>query len=206
MPENAEVLIAGAGPAGLAAAAELALAGVAVTVLEARPGPDVPKPIGLQPRTAELLDLRGLMTQLPDGEGPVGHFAGLPVPLDYAAWGTRWTQIIRSSQAEVERAQDQAVKHGAVVLRGHEVTGVEQDEEGVTVRAGRDFHAQYLVACDGAHSAVRKQLGVPFPGRTETFVATMAHIRLATASALVPTEARSFAEVTRQVPGFWAML
>ena len=52
-----EVLIAGAGPTGLLTAAELALAGVDVDVLERADAPTLPRPVGLQPRTAELLDL-----------------------------------------------------------------------------------------------------------------------------------------------------
>jgi hypothetical protein len=47
------------------------------------------------------------------------------------------------------------------VLRGYEVSAVEQDADGVTVG---DIHGSYLVACDGGHSAVRKLLDVPFPG------------------------------------------
>ena len=57
-------------------------------------------------------------------------------------------------------------------LEGHEVVGVEQDDEGVTVTA-RDVdsgaevtqRAHYLVAADGAHSVVRDTLGIPFEGR-----------------------------------------
>ncbi|WP_410613822.1 FAD-dependent monooxygenase [Amycolatopsis sp. lyj-109] len=51
-----------------------------------------------------------------------------------------------------------------------------------------------------------RPVGVPFPGRTETYVATLAHIRLAAASGLVPARAGHFSQVTRQVDGYWSML
>src|SRR3954451_5701608 len=193
-----DVLIAGAGPTGLMTAAELALAGVEVTVLDRREGPGLPRPVGLQPRTAELFDLRGLDTS-PEIDGPSGHFAGLPVALDHSVWRTRHPRVVNRTQDDVEAMlAAHAVKHGAVLERGHEVTAVEADAEDVTVDGVR---ARWLVACDGAHSTVRRLLGVPFPGRTETYVGTLAHIRLAAASALVPARAAEFSQVTRQANG-----
>ncbi|VVJ15079.1 2-polyprenyl-6-methoxyphenol hydroxylase and related FAD-dependent oxidoreductases [Amycolatopsis camponoti] len=198
-----DVLIAGAGPTGLMTAAELALAGVDVTVLERRTGPGLPRPVGLQPRTAELFDLRGLDTGT-DSDGPSGHFAGLPVPLDHSVWHTRHPRVLNRTQDDVEAMlAEHAVEHGAVIERGHEVTEIETTDDGVTVDGHR---ARWLVACDGAHSTVRRLLGVPFPGRTETYVATLAHVRLAAASDLVPARAAHFSQVTRQANGYWSML
>jgi 2-polyprenyl-6-methoxyphenol hydroxylase-like FAD-dependent oxidoreductase len=97
-----DVLIAGAGPTGLLLAAELALAGVEVTVLERRAGPGLPRPVGLQPRTAELLDLRGLDPAAGQLDGPSGHFAGLPVPLDHSVWRTRHPRVVNRTQDDVE--------------------------------------------------------------------------------------------------------
>ena len=61
---------------------------------------------------------------------------------------------------------------GASVLNGHEVIGVDQDADGVTVTAreessGREIRlrAKYLIGADGAHSKVRDLLGVEFDGR-----------------------------------------
>ncbi|WP_372670237.1 FAD-dependent oxidoreductase [Amycolatopsis kentuckyensis] len=198
-----DVLIAGAGPTGLMTAAELALAGVEVTVLERRDGPGLPRPVGLQPRTAELFDLRGLDTS-PEIDGPSGHFAGLPVALDHSVWRTRHPRVLNRTQDDVEAMlAEHALKQGAVIERGHEVTTVDVDADGVTVDGIR---ARWLVACDGAHSTVRRLLGVPFPGRTETYVATLAHVRLAAASELVPARAAHFSQVTRQANGYWSML
>ncbi|MDT7798851.1 MAG: hypothetical protein QOI78_2284 [Actinomycetota bacterium] len=199
-----DVLVTGAGPTGLTTAAELALAGVSVTVLDRRDGPGLPRPVGLQPRTAELLDLRGLRPADQSMDGPSGHFAGLPVPLDHSAWRTRHPRVLNRSQDDIEAMlAEHAVKQGAVIRRGHEVRVVEAGDDGVTVDGLR---AGWLVACDGAHSTVRKLLGLPFPGRTETYVATLAHLRLASASDLVPPRAAHFSQVTRQANGYWAML
>ena len=58
------------------------------------------------------------------------------------------------------------------------MVGFEQDDEGVTVELsdGERLRSRYLVGCDGAHSTVRKLLGVGFPGepsRNETLMGEM---------------------------------
>ena len=59
--------------------------------------------------------------------------------------------------------------HGVAVQRGVRVTGFEQDLDGVTATLAGDIgeqtvRAAYLVGADGAHSAVRKGLGLTFEG------------------------------------------
>jgi 2-polyprenyl-6-methoxyphenol hydroxylase-like FAD-dependent oxidoreductase len=46
-----------------------------------------------------------------------------------------------------------------------------------------ELAGQYLIACDGAHSVVRKQLGVAFPGLDPTIIGRMGDVKL-TADAL----------------------
>ncbi|MFF4211941.1 FAD-dependent monooxygenase [Streptomyces sp. NPDC001796] len=89
-----EVVIAGAGPTGLMLAYELALAGVETLVLEKlHQRIQQVKGGAIQPRTAELLQSRGLLEPLlrrATPREPVGgHFAALPVPLDCTPWQTR---------------------------------------------------------------------------------------------------------------------
>ena len=89
-----EVVVVGAGPTGLMLASELTLAGVPVVVLEKQLIRSSQSRAGsLQPRTAEVLDLRGLLDPLLDRALPRGevggHFAGLPVELDCRPWRTR---------------------------------------------------------------------------------------------------------------------
>ena len=59
--------------------------------------------------------------------------------------------------------------HGVAVERGVRVTGFEQDADGVTAILAGDtgkatVRAAYLVGADGAHSVVRKGLGLTFEG------------------------------------------
>ena len=114
-----------------------------------------------------------------------GHFAGLPVELDCRPWRTRHPYPVAIPQARLEAFLEQRLAgQGVPVLRGHEVTAVEQDADGVT--AG-DIRGSYLVACDGGHSTVRKLLGVPFPGTAGRMSGVVADITLASRSAAVST-------------------
>jgi 2-polyprenyl-6-methoxyphenol hydroxylase-like FAD-dependent oxidoreductase len=62
---HAEVIVIGAGPTGLMLATELALAGVAVSVVERETAPSgQSRGGGVNPRTAEVLALRGLVDAL----------------------------------------------------------------------------------------------------------------------------------------------
>ncbi|MFJ6540698.1 FAD-dependent oxidoreductase [Streptomyces sp. NPDC091385] len=215
MPTETEtqVVVAGAGPTGLTLAYELALAGVRTLVLEKLPRRvDQVKGGGVQPRTAELLENRGLLEPLLKRATPReqvgGHFAMLPVPLDCTPWNTRHPFPVAISQGDIEDVlEERATAAGARVLRGTPVTGVEQDDDGVLVTAdGVRVRARYLVACDGGHSTVRKLLGVPFPGRPGTHQAVLADIRLTAVSALVPRQLGHMSTLTRQGGGHWAML
>src|SRR5262249_47618500 len=55
---------------------------------------------------------------------------------------------------------------GAEIRRGCELVGLTQDDSGVTAELadGERLRSRYLLRCDGGRSAVRKLLGVGFPG------------------------------------------
>jgi 2-polyprenyl-6-methoxyphenol hydroxylase-like FAD-dependent oxidoreductase len=215
---DTEVVVVGAGPTGLMLACELALAGVETLVLERLPRRvEEVKGGGIQPRTAEVLELRGLLEPLlrrATPRDPVGgHFAALPVPLDCTPWQTRHPFPIAIAQWEIEEVlEDRASAAGARILRGAAVSGVavsgvESGDEGVIVTAdGLRVRARYLAACDGGHSTVRKLLGLPFPGRPGTRQAVLADIRLSAVSPSVPRRLGHMSTLTRQAGGHWAML
>ncbi|MFJ4963451.1 Pentachlorophenol 4-monooxygenase [Streptomyces sp. ADI96-02] len=213
-----EIIVVGAGPTGLMLAHELTLAGVPAVVLERQRTRSVQSRAGgLQPRTAEVLDLRGLLDPLlvdaPVREETGGHFATLPVELDCRSWRTRHPYPVRLPQARLEERLEQLLaERGVPVLRGRQVTSVAQDEDGVSVEwtaddgAAGTIRGSHLVACDGAHSTVRTLLGVPFSGRAGRMSAVAADLTLATRSAEVPTGHGHFSQYPRSANGFLTIL
>ncbi|MEV5842534.1 FAD-dependent monooxygenase [Streptomyces sp. NPDC051985] len=204
-----EIIVVGAGPTGLMLAHELTLAGVPVVVLEKQRTRNPQSRAGaLQPRTAEVLDLRGLLEPLladaPSRNAFGGHFAMLPVELDCRPWRTRHPRPVTLPQARLEAYLEQRLaEQGVPVLRGHEVAAVEQDADGVTVGEIRGSH---LVACDGGHSTIRAALGVPFPGRAGRMSAVAADLTLAARSDTVPTAFGHFSQYPRTAGGYFSIL
>lgn len=152
-------------------AAELALAGVDVAIVEKRLNQDVEgsRASGLHPRSLELLDQRGVAERF-IAQGSKHHavmFAG--VALDASDRPTRHSYSLGLWQARIERALADWVAELRVVTlyRGREVTGFSQHDTGVDVHLdeGGPLRAGYLVGCDGGRSRVRKVAGIAFPGR-----------------------------------------
>ncbi|MFL6121952.1 FAD-dependent monooxygenase [Actinophytocola sp.] len=173
---DTDVIVVGAGPAGLVLATELALCGVRPVVLEAVTGRDTAsKALNLHPRTAEVLDSRGLLESLLDhqivlGNPPHSFFGMIPVPLDCAPFRTRYPYQLGVLQWRVETAlENRLAELGGAVSWAHRLLAVAQDDEGVTATVAtpageRTIRARYLVGCDGGRSTVRKSTGTPFPG------------------------------------------
>ncbi|HEX6589234.1 MAG TPA: FAD-dependent monooxygenase [Longimicrobiales bacterium] len=162
-------VIAGGGPTGLMLAAELALAGVDVAVVERRPTQDMPRAgaRGLHARTIEVLDMRGVADRfLAAGQtAQVISFAG--ERLDISDFPTRHPYGLALLQKHFERILAEWVASLPVTqYRGVELTGFAQDDDGVDVALsdGRTLRARWLVGCDGGRSLVRKRAGIDFVG------------------------------------------
>jgi 2-polyprenyl-6-methoxyphenol hydroxylase-like FAD-dependent oxidoreductase len=211
-----DVVVVGAGPTGLILAAELALAGVAVEVVERQAVPSgQSRGGGINQRTAEVLAMRGLLdaiaAQAIPREPVGGHFAHLPVPLDTRPWRTRYPDGILIQQDRLEEILEARLRAlGAGMRRSTELVGLSQDADGVeVVVAGPDgerLRGRYLVACDGGHSAVRQLTGAEFPGRAGTMAAVSADIELAAVSETVPRDVGHISSLARSGGGYWMML
>jgi bifunctional hydroxylase/dehydrase len=180
---DADVIIAGAGPAGLTLAGELRLAGVEVMVIERLAGPTgESRGLGFTARTMEVLDQRGLLPRLGNVEiSNEGHFGGLPVDfsvLDGAHFGGKSIPQGQTEQMLAEWCADLGVD----IRREHELTALAQDEAGVDVTVAtpsgeRRLRAAYLVGCDGGRSTVRKAAGFEFPGTAATMEMFIADVK-----------------------------
>jgi 2-polyprenyl-6-methoxyphenol hydroxylase-like FAD-dependent oxidoreductase len=174
-----DVIVAGGGPTGLMLAAELRLWGLQAVVLERDAEPTkVVRSLGLHARSIEILDQRGILDQfLALGKQyPLGgFFAGIRKPAP-TGLDTAHAYVLGIPQPVTDRLlAEHAAQLGADIRRGCELTGLTQDEDGVTAELahGTRLRSRYLVGCDGGRSTVRKLLGIGFPGepsRADTLI------------------------------------
>jgi rifampicin monooxygenase len=177
-----DVIISGGGPTGMMLASELRLHDLDVLVLERDAEPSqLVRSLGLNPRSIEIMDQRGLLDQfLAHGRQYPGprQFAGIDKP-STVTLDTAHGYILGIPQPVTDRLlAERAVELGAQVRRGHELTGVEQDDSEVTVELadGTRLRTRWLVGCDGGRSLVRRLLGVGFcgePAHTEWLLAEL---------------------------------
>lgn len=164
-------------------AAELALAGVDVAVVERRAGQELAgaRAGGLHARTLEVLDQRGIVDRFL-AQGQVAQVAGFSqIRLDLSGFPTRHPYGLALWQNHIERILADWVDELAVgVYRGRQVTGIAQDDTGVIVELAGDrpMRAGYLVGCDGGRSVVRKAAGIGFPGWEPTTSYLLAEVEM----------------------------
>ena len=173
-----EVVVAGAGPVGLAAANVLADAGIPVTMLEAEPRlPENLRASTFQPPTLDMLERLGVTRKLIE----MGRVAPKVQYRDRAGWVAEFDFGVLSGETahpyrlqceqfklnQLLAARLASISH-AEVHYGCKVTGVHQDAESITVQVNgdRNLSAAWLIGADGGRSDVREALGIPLQGFT----------------------------------------
>ncbi|MGW2424965.1 FAD-dependent oxidoreductase [Streptomyces sp. NPDC001709] len=175
-----DVLIVGAGPTGLTLGIDLARRGVDALVVERSqalfPGS---RGKGVQPRTLEVFDDLDVQDAIRAAGGPYpvrmiwkdGERVGEQPMFEKfeADEGAPYTEPWMVAQWRTQEVlYARLVELGGQVAFGREVTGLEQDAAGVTVRFadGTTTRAGYVVAADGGRSVVRRAVGVGMTGET----------------------------------------
>lgn len=173
-----EALIVGGGPVGLTMACELLRHGLRCRIVEVKSEREPwSKASAIQPRTLEVFRHMGIA----DSVVAMGHRvfgANLTADgkriarIEIQMPGTPYPFLLGLSQKRTEEALEEHLESlGGKLERGVELIRFEQTESQVTASLTRDGGAEsitvpWLLACDGAHSSVRKALELPFEGST----------------------------------------
>ncbi len=176
------VFVAGAGPVGLCAAANLIRGGVPVTIFEAGPSlSEESRASTFHPPTLDMLDTLGAAApMIAQGlKAPQFQYRtrrdGLLAQFDFAAIAdaTAHPYRLQCEQSKLTRILLDGIRgqSGFEIEFDSKVVGVTQSADSVEVaieRGGRtERHAgRYLIGADGASSAVRRALGIEFEGFT----------------------------------------
>lgn len=189
-----DVLVVGAGPTGLTAAAEARRHGLSVRVIDGNAGRTTySKALVVHSRTLELFADMGIADRLV-ARGT--EFRALNLYAD----ADRFARIVFSEldwkrapypcwlslpQSETEAClEEHLVALGGHVERERELVSFEEGEDGVHATLRRPngeleaCEAAWMIGCDGARSAVRQRLEIPFEGAVSGDVFILADVDL----------------------------
>ena len=174
-----EVMVVGAGPTGMLLAGELARRDVRVRLVEKRTAPaEYSRALGVMPRTMEMLEPLGLMDEFMTHGHRVhgGKFYGrerrLLATMNFRDLPTRFPFMLLLPQTRTEAILRHHLEElGVGIEWGTELKAFQPVESGLGVELAASGGVQkdfcgYLAGCDGAHSPVRKGVGLEFAGAT----------------------------------------
>jgi len=178
--QNTDVLIVGAGPSGLMMAAQLLRYGVQPVIIDSKHGPtDQSKALAVQARSLEIYRQMGVIDKvLPAGKQAGGVSYTLNgetlIDLSFANIGagqTHFPFVFLYQQSKNERLLlDVLTQNCCPVYWDTSLTSLTETTDGVAVTltnsddTEKTLTCKWVIGADGAHSAVRKKLQIPFKG------------------------------------------
>lgn len=187
LPAEAQVLVIGAGPTGLALATSLALRRIDVAVIDAQSaGANTSRAAVIHARTLETLEGIDVVERLLAAGVRARRFTlrdrdRVLLPVEFGFLPTRYPFTLMVSQAETESIlRARLAEAGVDVHWNRALADLRQDADGVeaVLRDGARIRTRYLVGADGAHSTVRDQAGISFPGKSYPQSFALADVRL----------------------------
>jgi 2-polyprenyl-6-methoxyphenol hydroxylase-like FAD-dependent oxidoreductase len=173
---DTDVLIVGAGPVGLFLANECARRGLRWRIIEEhRVQSEHSKALAIFPRTLEIFDMAGVVAPFLAVANRVTSVAVMTheralAHMRFAPEESPYAFIAMVPQDVTEKLLVEALRRkGGEVEYETKFVSAKQQEDSVSItldRRGKPFElrASFVVGCDGAHSAVRHQLNLPFEG------------------------------------------
>ncbi len=167
-----EVLVVGAGPTGLLAAAELSRRGVECLLIDAHERPlEWDRATVVHPRSLEILDSLGIVEPLLSAgvrQKGARLYAGGEMlgEIDLAQCGSRYPFNIGISEEATEAILTDYLRGaGGDVTRATRLVSMREVDDGIVAtleRAGAETEviARWVVGCDGHHSTVRTLAGI----------------------------------------------
>jgi 2-polyprenyl-6-methoxyphenol hydroxylase-like FAD-dependent oxidoreductase len=186
-----DILICGAGAAGLSLAIDLARRGVDFRLIEKAKTPfRGSRGKGIQPRSQEVFEDYGIVNRLFATGGPYplvrqyesdGSFVDAPLSdaLGPSPREPYYAPLMVPQFLTEAVMRERLAELGHRPAFGRELTGFVQDADGVTAHLGDEiWRTRYLVGTDGGRSFVRHVLGIDFPGETLGVRAIVADVEL----------------------------
>jgi 2-polyprenyl-6-methoxyphenol hydroxylase-like FAD-dependent oxidoreductase len=171
------VVIVGAGPTGVMLAIELARRGLPVRIFDKQPKRSIEtRAIGIHARTLETFHQLGIVDQfLERGHRTTGMAvhtrARRSTKVDFGRLDSPYPFVLMLGQDQTQEILDRKLEQiGVSIERGSEVVKLDHQTDRVEItitRAGEQeerLAADWVVGCDGAHSILRRHLGVSFDG------------------------------------------
>jgi 2-polyprenyl-6-methoxyphenol hydroxylase-like FAD-dependent oxidoreductase len=193
LPQHTHVLIVGAGPSGLMMAAQLLRNGVQPIIIDIKQGPtNQSKALAVQARSLEIYRQLGVVDKVLSGGKQAGglsfnmgggQLAGIALK-DLGNTQTLYPFIHLYQQSKNERTLLNYLTIACCpVYWETTLISLKQNKDTITVtlQNGDTTHTltcDYVVGADGAHSAVRKQLAIPFTGDTYQHKFYLADVKL----------------------------